>query len=174
MERWWPIIAPITALAVNVVAQIVAFRLFRGRRFLQSVVLGFGVGLLALILAQLIFPPGATALDAWCTALLVNVPIYGALSYCFFNFANLGQSSIRVRIYARIAHEPRGLSVAELAAEYNEESLLNMRLQRLTESGDIALTNGRYFLGRKRFVPVAHTIFAIKRFVLGKTSEFPA
>jgi hypothetical protein len=174
MDRWWPIFAPIVALAVNVVVQIVAFRLRRGRQFFQSVVLGFAVGLLALLVLQAIFPPGATAIDAWSNALLVNVPIYGALSYCFFNFANLGQSSIRVRIYARIANQTGGVSAAELAADYNEASLMNMRLQRLVESGDIVLRDGRYFLGRQRFVPIAHTIFSIKRFVLGKTSEFPA
>lgn len=174
MHRWWPIFAPLAALTVNVVAQIIVFRLRRGRQFLQSVVLGFGLGLMALISAQAIFPPGATALNAWSTALLVNVPIYGALSYCFFNFANLGQSSIRVRIYARIANQASGVSATDLAADYNEASLMKMRLQRLVEGGDVVLRDGRYLLGRQRFVPIAHSIFAIKRFVLKKASEFPA
>jgi hypothetical protein len=172
MEDWWPIFAPVAALAVNVLTQIVAFRL-QGRNFLHTIVVGFFAGLLTLIVAQCIFPPGATAVDAYCNAAFVNVPIYAALSYGFFNFANLGQSSIRLRIYARIAGQSRGVSAAELVSEYNEVSLMNMRLQRLVESGDIVRRNDRYFLGRKRLVPIAHAIFAIKRFVLGKISEFP-
>ena len=60
----------------------------------------------------------------------------------------------------------------EIAREYNEAMLLEMRLQRLVESGDLALRGGHYFLGRKRFVPIAKVIFWIKRLILGKVSEF--
>jgi hypothetical protein len=134
--------------------------------------LGFLAGGASLMAAQCIYPPGGTALQAWSNALLVNLPTYGALSYCFFNFANLGQSSIRVRIYARIMGRPEGVSVSDIAKEYNEPMLMEMRLQRLLESGDLTLTEGRYFLGRTRFVPIAHTIFWIKRLILGKLSEF--
>jgi hypothetical protein len=172
MTQWWPIFAPIGALAINVIAQIIAFRRHRGTQFFRSIVVGFAAGFLALVTAQLLFPPGATRTQAWCNALLVNVPIYGALSYCFFNFANLGQSSVRIRIYARIAAAANGVSLAELSSEYNEASLMQMRLQRLLESGDLVENDGRYLLGRRRFVPVAHAIFGIKRFVLGTGSEF--
>jgi hypothetical protein len=172
MRVWWPVIAPVAALAVNVLGQIIVFRLQHGRHFFRSVALGFVCGGVALMIAQFLYPPGATPLEAWSKALLVNLPIYGALSYCFFNFANLGQSSIRVRIYAKVAARPDGVSVSEIAQEYNEASLMAMRLQRLVESGDLQLREERYFLGRTRFVPVAKVIFWIKRLILGKLSEF--
>lgn len=172
MRAWWPTFAPVAALAINVLAQIIVFRLQQGRHFIRSIALGFVVGGAALMIAQLVSPPGSTASEAWSKAVLVNLPIYGALSYCFFSFVNLGQSSIRIRIYAKIAAHPEGVSVAEIAREYNEKSLIEMRLRRLVESGDLVLRNGRYVLGRKRFVPIAHTIFWIKRLILGKLSEF--
>jgi hypothetical protein len=172
MGAWWPVIAPVAALAINVLGQIVVFRLQQGRHFLRSIALGFVLGGIALMIAQFIYPPDADAFEAWSKALLVNLPCYVALSYCFFNFVNLGQSSIRVRIYARVAARSDGVSVGEIAHDYNEAMLMEMRLQRLVESGDLVSRDGRYFLGRKRFVPIAKVIFWIKRLILGKVSEF--
>ena len=172
MALWWPVIAPVAALAINVLEQIVVFRLQGGRHFLRSIALGFFLGGAALMIAQCIYPPGPDRFEAWSKALLVNLPCYAALSYCFFNFANLGQSSIRVRIYAKVAARADGVSVLEIAREYNEAMLMEMRLQRLVESGDLVLRDGRYFLGRTRFVPIAKVIFWIKRLILGKVSEF--
>jgi hypothetical protein len=172
IRAWWPVIAPVAALAINVLGQIVIFRLQRGRHFLRSIAMGFLLGGAALMIAQCLYPPGSDPTEAWTKALLVNLPTYGALSYCFFNFANLGQSSIRIRIYAKVMARPGGVLVSEIAQEYNEASLMEMRLRRLVESGDLVLRDGRYRLGRKRFVPIAHTIFWIKRLILGKLSEF--
>jgi hypothetical protein len=172
VRAWWPVLAPVAALAVNVLGQIAVFRLQRGSHFLRSIALGFILGGAVLMIAQCLFPPGSDSFGAWSTALLVNLPCYAALSYCFFNFANLGQSSIRVRIYARVAARSDGVSVSEIASDYNEAMLMEMRLQRLVESGDLALRDGRYFLGRGRFVPIAKVIIWIKRLILGKVSEF--
>ncbi|MEY2498944.1 MAG: hypothetical protein QOD12_2500 [Verrucomicrobiota bacterium] len=172
MRTWWPVLAPVAALAVNVLGQIVVFRLHHGRHFLRSIVVGFALGGTVLMIAQCIYPLSSDSFESWPEAFLVNVPCYAALSYCFFNFANLGQSSIRVRIYARVAARSDGVSVAEIARNYNEAMLMELRLQRLVESGDLVLRDGRYFLGRARFVPIAKVIFWIKRLVLGKVSEF--
>jgi hypothetical protein len=45
-------------------------------------------------------------------------------------------------------------------------------LQRLFESGDIARRDEICHVGRKRFVLIALPIFAMKKFLLGKRSEF--
>lgn len=168
-----PLLTPIAALAVNVVAQIALVRLARGAHFLRSAAGGFFVGLLALGLMEAwLIASQALAVESWAKALLVSAPTYVGLSYCFFNFINLGQSSIRIRLYSEIAAVPGGVSVEQMAREYNEDALLHARLQRLTESGDIVEREGRYFVGRRRLVPVAAIIFGLKAFILGKTSEF--
>jgi hypothetical protein len=172
METWWPIIAPLAAVAINVLAQILAVRIGNGRHFLRAVMLGFFIGAAALIVAQTIFPPASHPREAWFIAFFVNLPLYAALSYCFFSFILLGQSSIRIRLYDEIAQQRGGVAIEEIAREYDEPALVRMRLQRLTESGDIIESNGRYFIGRKRFVPFARAIFALKTFILGKGSEF--
>lgn len=172
MQTWWPILAPIGAVATNVLAQILAVRIGKGRHFLRAVVLGFFIGAVSLIVAQAIFPPASDPREAWSIAMLVNLPLYAALSYCFFNFVNLGQSSIRIRLYDEIGQHPGGIAIADIVREYDEPALMRMRLQRLTESGDIVEKNGRYFVGRKRFVGIAKVIFALKTFILGRGSEF--
>ena len=172
MEKLWPILAPVAALAVNVIVQVIAVRFAQGRHFLRAVVLGFFVGAAALLVAETFFPVARDPGEAWVVAVLVNLPLYAALSYCFFTFANLGQSSIRIRIYDEIAQHRSGVSSAQIAREYDEAALMENRLQRLVESGDLVLRDGYYFLGRRRLVPIASIIFATKRFILGKISEF--
>lgn len=168
-----PLAAVVVALAVNVLAQIALVRLARGAHFLRSAAGGFGLGLLALAALEawlILRLPGAG--ETWGKVLFVSVPTYFGLSYCFFNFINLGQSSIRIRLYSEIAEAPEGVSVEQMTREYNEDALMRARLQRLTESGDIVERDGRYFVGRRRLVPVAAVIFGLKAFILGKTSEF--
>lgn len=172
MERLWPLLAPIAALAVNVIAQVLAVRMGQGRHFLRAVAAGFVVGAVALLAAETLFPVASEPREVWMIGLFVNLPLYAGLSYCYFTFANLGQSSIRIRIYDEIERQPDGISAAQIAQEYDEAALMENRLQRLLESGDLVLREGRYFLGRARLVGIANVIFWIKRLILGKVSEF--
>ncbi len=175
VDAWlyYSLLSPVLALAANVVVQVMLVRLRRGTYFLRSVAEAClcGGGVLAVLEVIRIHHTGIS-LESLSYALLVNAPVYLALSYCYFNFANLGQSSIRIRIYNKIASSPNGLRIEDLTREYNEQSLMEMRLHRLRESGDLAEKNGVLRIGRPRLVWAAKIIFATKQFVLGKTSEF--
>ncbi len=162
---------PLLALTANAVAQILLFRFSRGAHFMRSMIGGFFAGGVALAAIEFFLVPRMITTDVW-GGVFVHLFTYAALAYCYFHFVNLGQSSIRIRIYAEIAAAPDGLSSAELMRDYNETSLMAMRLHRLVESGDLIVKNGRYFLGRRRLVPVARIIFAAKRFLLARDSEF--
>ncbi len=170
---WYSLLAPVLALAANVVAQVLLVRLRKGAHFLRSVVEGClaGAGLLVVLEGTRLFFQGIS-LETLALTLLVNAPAYLALSYCYFNFVNLGQSSVRIRIYARIAEAPAGLLMEEIAREYNESALLQLRLHRLNESGDMVEKNGVFHTNRRRLVWIAAVIFKIKQFLLGKTGEF--
>ncbi len=164
---------PIAALAINMAVQIVGFRLRRGCHFFRSVVEGFffgGVGLL--IIEALLIIADQTRGDSVAMALLVNLPTYLALSYCYYSFVQLGQTSIRLRMYSEIASRASGVTIEEMEREYDESALTDMRLRRLIESGDILEKDGRYFIGRRRLLVVVHIIFAAKHILLGKKSEF--
>ncbi|MDD5262506.1 MAG: hypothetical protein PHD76_11740 [Methylacidiphilales bacterium] len=170
---YYSLLSPVLALAANVVAQVLLVRLRRGSHFLRSVAEGClcGGGVLAVLEAIRIRHLGVSP-ETLYYVLLVNAPAYLALSYCYFNFANLGQASIRIRIYNKIAKSPDGLRIEDLTREYNEQSLMEMRLHRLLESGDLVEKNGVLHIGRPRLAWAAKIIFAAKQFVLGKASEF--
>lgn len=167
------LLTPLAAVAVNVVVQVILVRLQRGAHFLRAqtgAILAGGVALVAFdFLAVTRFD---TAGESLAVSLLTNVPTYLTLSYCFFNFVNLGHTSIRIRIYSEIAARREGMPAVELAREYQDEVLMRVRLQRLMESGDVIQKEGRYGVGRMRLVYLARIIFGAKRFVLGKISEF--
>jgi len=83
--------------------------------------------------------------------LLVNTPIYICLAYCYYSFVQLGQTSIRIRLYAEIASKPDGLSAEEVASEYSDDSLVAVRIQRLVESGDLIEKNGAFLSAEDAF-----------------------
>jgi hypothetical protein len=164
--------SPIAALAINMAVQIVGFRLRRGSHFFRSVMEGFFLGALALLIIESLLIIGdETRSDGVTMALLVNLPTYLALSYCYYSFVQLGQTSIRLRMYSEIASRAAGVTIAEMEREYDESALTDMRVQRLIESGDILEKEGRYFIGRRRLLLVVHIIFAAKHILLGKKSE---
>ena len=111
-------------------------------------------------------------IDRLILALAVNLPTYVCLSYCYYSFVQLGQTSIRIRMYSEIAEREDGVILSEMEQEYNEEGLTEVRLQRLIESGDMIVRDNTYFIGRKRLLLITNIIFAAKHFLLRKKSEF--
>lgn len=169
----WFLLSPIAALLVMLAVQTVLLRLSRGEHFFRSVVAGFGAGFLANAAFQgaLLFVFPAT-LDRWVLAVLVNVPLYVCLAYCYYNFINLGHASIRIRIFKECDERGGFVTHEELRAVYDDEVIKAARLQRLLEGGDIVREGGRWRLVNPRLVPVATMVFGLKKFVLRKESEF--
>jgi hypothetical protein len=171
--EWFYLASPIVALAVMMVVQAVVLRLRRGEQFFGSVVGGFVAGLLAVLALQavllLLFPRN---FDRWVLALLANPAIFVMLSYCFFNFINLGHASIRIRIFKECDDRGGFITREELRAVYDDELIKEARLQRLLEGGDVVRENGRWMLANPRLVPVAKMVFGLKKFVLRRESEF--
>lgn len=175
VESWhfYSLLIPIVAMGVNVISQIVLVRARRGARFLRSIVEGVAAGFLTMaVLEALLILRFGVAHDEVAVFVLVNAPAYLALSYCYFNLANLGQSSIRIRMYSEVASARLGVSVSDMSLRYSDAAFLEMRLQRLIESGDISQQNERYFLRRGRLALLARVMRALKFVFLGKASQF--
>ena len=129
--------APVIALLANAASQILIVRLRNGRGFLRSIVEGVVIGAFVLGIVELFFIAKADPLhEEWKFFLFLNVPTYLAMCYCYFCLANLGQTSIRIRLYADMAENPTGVSRVQIEHEYNEEALMKMRVDRLLEGGD--------------------------------------
>lgn len=156
-----------------VVVQAIVLRLQQGYQFFGSVVAGFIVGLVTVLALQgvllLVFPRN---LDRWVLALVANPAIYVMLAYCFYNFINLGHASIRIRIFKECDDRGGFITHEELRAVYDDKLIKETRLQRLLEGGDVVRESDRWKLVNPRLVPVAKIVFGLKRFVLGRESEF--
>ena len=167
------LLSPLIALGVNVAGQVLMVRLRRGAKFLRSIVEGFLFGALALALFETLLILWSRASgDSLAAAFLVNAPTYAALSYCYFGVANLGQTSIRIRMYSEVAAAPSGVDAGEMNRQYDDGELMRLRLERLRASGDLVERDGCYVAGRSRLILIAGIIFWLKRFFLGKGSEF--
>jgi hypothetical protein len=164
------LLAPLAAVGANVIAQVLAVRLRGGTQFFRSIIEGFVVGGIVLIALEISVPQ--IRQQGLVTCVFVNGPIYVALAYCYFGLANLGHTSIRLRMYSEISASPEGRTTREIEGIYDEGTLMQMRLQRLVESGDIVYKDGRYFVGRKKLVYMARILLACKHILLGKKSEF--
>jgi hypothetical protein len=167
------LISPIAAMVVNVAAQVILFRIWRGRQYFRSVIGGFLFGAAALIACEAFLIASSDAMgERLFLAVAVNLPIFLCLSYCYYNFIQLGQTSIRIRMYTEIASRPGGVVISEIEREYDEAALTELRLQRLVESGDVIARSERYVIGQGRLLLIANVIWAAKHFLLRKKSEF--
>jgi hypothetical protein len=104
--------------------------------------------------------------------MLLIAPAYAGLGYGYANFANLGNASIRIRLYEDLQRAEEGLRLEDIHQTYNEKAILRNRLHRLTEGGDLRESGGKWTVARRRFVVVGGIIFAAKQWILGKRSEF--
>jgi hypothetical protein len=171
--EFWFLASPITALVVMLSAQTVLLRLAGGEHFFRSVVVGFLAGFAVNIVLQgallLVFP---ATFDRWVLAVMVNVPLYVCLAYCYYNFINLGQCSIRIRVYKECADRGGFITPEQLRSVYDEDGIREARIERLLHGGDLVLRDGTYHLASRRLVPIAAIVFGLKRIVLRRESEF--
>jgi hypothetical protein len=166
---------PVLGLIVNVVSQVALLRFARGRGFMKTIALGFALGglwTLAVYPLWLFFQQGTVQADSILEWAFLIAPTYAGLGYGYANFANLGNASIRIRLYEEVRLAPSGLLLDEIRRNYNESAILKTRLKRLHESGDLIILDSRWRVARRRFVLLGAVIFFSKQLVLQKRSEF--
>ena len=104
--------------------------------------------------------------------MLVDGPIYACLAYGYANFVNLGHASVRIRIYRELLDSPEGIQISELRAKYDEAGMLSTRLRRMLDAEDLTFDGAAYRIKKARLVAISNVIFALKKAVLGRHSEF--
>lgn len=170
---WLYPVCPLAALATMVVVQGLLMRMARCKAFYRSVVSGFLAGLVTLVVCQFALAHHLGELREQCVLLVAaNPAVYLGLAYAFFNFINLGQSSIRIRVFQECRQRGGFIRHEELRGIYDEDAIRDGRLERLTRGGHIALDKGRWRLASSRLVPVAVAVAATKVLVLGRRSQF--
>lgn len=164
------VVAPILGLTMLCLAHAAFCRWRRNSEGLNGLVWAGWAGALGVALVEFfLWFRGVPLSGVLASALLVDFPVYALLAYGYANFFNLGESSVRVRIYRELVQAGgRGLDRRDLLERYDEEAMFRARLVRLVAAGDLEETGGRYRLGQMRLLWVARIIFALQRMVLGR------
>jgi hypothetical protein len=167
-------LAPLAGLAANCAAQLVSFRFLR-MKLLRSIVVGFGVGLVV-NLALVCRACGLASVGPgdWVGQIAITVLTVAALGYGYFHFLNLGETARRVRILREFVEAGGTLDESGLLKRYNGSQIVQIRLQRLLSSGQVALREGRYVLRDPTVARMAGIIRVLKRLLLGRAGERPA
>jgi hypothetical protein len=148
-------------------------RVRKGIGFLQSVIEGIFFGLLTLMVGQsfITYFSGFNAQNLFIF-LLVNIPVYFSLSYCYFGLINLGHTSIRIRLYAEISEARKGVPIERIQSIYDEAAFAKLRINRRLESGDLIEKNGVLTIGKSRLVHVSSFLSCIRLIIFGRKYEF--
>lgn len=170
--EYYDVLAPITSLAANVFVQVAIFRSARNVGLLRSVFLGFGSGMLFLVLMEFFHRNETISNAEGLVMTFTNVTIYSALSYCYFHFINLGETARRIRILREIYPFVNGLTINEILKKYNAREMVERRMARLLNNNQIICRDGKYYIGNKSMLITSKVILMMKRAVLGKSSEF--
>lgn len=171
--KYLNIFFPVIALSVNVSIQIMVFRYFARIGLWNSMFLGFFSGMLGLLIFECyIFSIELFVLSDFIAFVLVNVITYSLLGYCYFHFLNLGETARRIRILRELNRASIGLSLDDILKRYNASEIIERRVDRLKDSGQIAFKDDRYYIVNPTLLWIAKTLSVFKMFLLGKKSKF--
>jgi hypothetical protein len=164
-------LAPVFGLAAYCISHVVLSRTNRSRGNYYPLVLGCQCGLAvtaAISLAALLGMHCGLA-DGLALAGL-NLTTYLALAFGYFNFVNLNITSLRIRMIQELADSGGRLPADALAGLYNTETIIALRIDRLTRGGHLAQRGGRYYSGKRRFLLVARIFDLLRWAILGQRS----
>ena len=164
---------PLAAAGANVVLQTLAHRLHRSFGLMRSIMFGFGLGLFVVLILHYVNYSLYGGGPGDVIGLLVgNLLIYGCLGYLFFQFVNVGEASIRVRILRELAAVPGGMTLRELEARYNDELILETRLGRLLNNRQIIQHGDRFLVHSPVLRLLSGVMQTMKSLLLRRASEF--
>lgn len=86
----------------------------------------------------------------------------------YFNFINLGETARRIRLLSELYNCRVGLTYPEIIQRYNAKEVLNRRVLRLLNNGQIVYRDGRYFTANPSVLIISQGIFWMKQFLLGR------
>ena len=138
-------LVPIITMFIFMAAQIGLKRYLSSIGYFKSVVLGFGVGVISLFILQYIafqWQPIESIEVIVLTG--INLMIYSFLGLGYFAFINVAVSALRIRILTELMRSRDGLTINEILNHYNTAEIVQRRVLKLGNNGQIQLINNRY------------------------------
>jgi len=125
MFHFLNVICPLLGLLINAISQVLLCRYARGFGLLKSIFVGFGCGFIMVISIEAAnYFTTAVSIAHLLGQLFVCMITYGALSYCYFHFVNLGETARRIRILRELYDSKDGLSMKEILIRYNAKDII--------------------------------------------------
>lgn len=163
MECFLLLLAPVGALLVNVVVQLAAHFLRPRTPIVISYLAGFAVGAVGAVVLAWAGGPAD-----WIISLLT----FGGLSYGYTNFVNVNYSSLRLRLLKEMVRDGGVVAAEDLRARYGSEAVLDRRLLRLVEWGQLRRDGDAYHAVRGGFFYLAGVFVVLKRLLLGRAFRY--
>lgn len=166
----WETLAPLAGVIVNMLAQIFIGRLPLSLGQVRRQFISFGCGLFVTVgwLGFTIPYAELTVSDLAARAAL-QLMTYGMIGFIFFNVINSNISSLRVRMLKEFLQAfPDPLPDQVLRQKYRTDAMLDARLERLLNGGQIAHRNGRYYFQPSAVAAIGRFFAFLQNFLLRK------
>jgi len=160
---------PAVSFFIDVIIQLLTFRLMAIRGLLFSEYAGFLSGLLMVFLFEFhVIERISMIITDNIAIFIANLIIYCALAYCYFSFINLGETARRVRILRELYEAKKSLSMEEILERYTAQEIVKKRISRLLKNNQIKYRESRYYLDNRLMLLIALMITSLKVIVFGK------
>jgi len=102
---------------------------------------------------------------------LVNIVSYLCLSFCYLCFIQLGVSALRIRLLQELYNSSKGLTMDELLGRYNSKHIIDYRVKRLINNGQIIIKRDRYYAKMSITLIMAMILEVFRFIILGNKSR---
>jgi len=164
----WTVAIPSAAIILMPVAHVFLSRtLCRTSSF---------VALFLAVLLSMLFTLGISILtypltDTPIAFVLANAAIVACGSYIYFHFHNMGETARRIRILRELDAARRPMSFEEISSRYNAEEVIARRVQRLIDSAQVRLVDGRYMIAGRSILLMANAVNFAHQVVFGSSRK---
>lgn len=162
-------LVPVSGLVLNAVLHVLLFKIFRDLTIVLADVIAFFIAIGAIIVANVsIGVVGDESGIETTIQTFSNVAFFMVLGFLYFALINIGQSSLRIRVLSILTAHSDGLSPDEISEKYGNRDVVDLRLKRLLQNGQIREHNGTYFSAKPRLIYLALFFASFRRIIYGK------
>jgi len=100
--------------------------------------------------------------------LLYVLAVFNSAAYSYFHLFNMSETARRIRILRDISARS-GLSTSDLAHNYSPRGMLEARIDRLMDLGEIEIdSDGRIRLKKRRLILAAYIFSGLRKILIGR------
>ena len=152
--------------------QLLTIRYINGLTYIKSLISGFLCGFFFVLLFELyILILKYYSLSDSTALSLVNILSYLLLSFGYLCFIQLGVSALRIRLLQELYNSPDGLTMDEVLDRYSSKQIIDYRVKRLINNGQIIIKRDRYYAKMSITLIIAMILEVFRFIILGEKSR---